>query len=583
MAARAQRRRARSIPRAPSLSAPTPEPAALPSAVPHGLRAHLLLSLATLATFARAVPYPLQLRWDDGRFIVDNPDVRAPSWHALGAIFGGVRFEAYHPLHLLSYWLDVPWSGASAPVLHAVSLVLWVIAANLLLRVMLALGLSPASAALGSAACVLHPVQVEAVSWATGRKDVLALLLACACMLLHLRARHWLDRDAWLARGAYVLAALAKTTTLPLPAVLWLADVALRRRPPREAALHQLPSLALGAGAGVFVVRLWGEQHMLRQHAGAGPLARVVATSAHQLATALWPSATSPMYSTRAVLEPAPWAFALCAALVLAAFAAWRLRAGRALFALGAFALLLSPVSNAVPMYFPYQDRYLSLPLLALGFGLGAALDALERVAPRAALPLGAALVLALALRCVQYQGAWRSETRLWGHAASTQPDAYYAWMKLGEVRRAAHDLYGAIRAYRTLLRVDPGAKMGHAALFEAVALRDEQLRALAPSRAEAYAKEYYDTLDDAGALRALAARLLQVGYLRLPELPLDRSLLLQPFPDDALQHAARVQLAERRPGLALCYLRHLSHEGLSPALRQQAEQARAELPFELP
>ena len=66
------------------------------------VRAHVWLSLAVPLTFMRAVPYPLQASWDDGRFILENRDVRAPSWHALWSILSEPHFQAYHPLHLLS-------------------------------------------------------------------------------------------------------------------------------------------------------------------------------------------------------------------------------------------------------------------------------------------------------------------------------------------------------------------------------------------------------------------------------------------------------------------------------------------------
>src|SRR3982750_876561 len=50
-------------------------------------RARTVIALAAVAVFGRAVPYPLQRSWDDGRFILDNPDVREPSLDALVRIF----------------------------------------------------------------------------------------------------------------------------------------------------------------------------------------------------------------------------------------------------------------------------------------------------------------------------------------------------------------------------------------------------------------------------------------------------------------------------------------------------------------
>jgi protein O-mannosyl-transferase len=558
---------------------------AAPSRSEPAARAHLWVSLATLVTFLRAVPYPLHPSWDDGRFILENADVRSPSWNALRSILSEPHFQAYHPLHLLSYWIDVPWVGANAAHLHATSLVLWMVAANVLLRVFAALGLGVAEAALATCACALHPAQVEAVSWATGRKDVLALLFSCVCVLAHLRSERFGDRHAWLARAAYLLAALSKTTALPLPVALWLADVTLRRKPLGRALLQQLPSLGLASALSFIVMQLWQREAMLRATAGdvtAAP-ARVLSTVAHQLGTALWPSATSPMYTTRISGTPPALSIAVAVALAIVTLVAWRNRSGRTVFALGGFLVFLSPVSNAVPMYFPFQDRYLSLPLVALGFGFGACVAAVERLVPRAGLALGFALVIALCLRCVQYQGEWRSEQRLWGHAASVQPDAFYAWMKLGEVRRDRGDLYGAIRAYRTLVRLDPRSKAGHTALLQAVALRDERLRSLRPSRARELAQQYYASLEDGDALRTLAAGMLSAGYVRAAELPLWRSLDLAPFPDAALEHAASVQFAEGRPGLALCYLRAMRAPTRKAELLSRAAEARRRMPFELP
>ena len=255
---------------------------------------------------------------------------------------------------------------------------------------------------------------------------------------------------------------------------------------------------------------------------------RVVATFGHALTTALWPSATSPMYDVHAVNAPGALAYAACAGLLLLTWICWRARALRALFGLCAFVVLMLPVCNAIPMYFPFQDRYLSLPLLGLAIALGAAVDAAAlRGLAGIATPLATAAVIALALRTVQYQGMWQSEVGLWGHAARTQPSAYYASTKLGEVRRKQGDLYGAILAYEQLVRLDPMRKLGYAGLFQAVALRDEKLHAITPSHAEDYAKAFYAVLDDPDDLRVLAGRLLKAGYVRAFELPMSRVLQL--------------------------------------------------------
>lgn len=533
---------------------------------------HLAITLGVLAAFARAVPYPLQTRWDDGRFLIDDALVHEVSWHSLVEMFARPHFQAYHPLHLLGYWLDVPWTHAHAPTLHAVNLALWVLAANVLFLALRRMELGVVPAALAALAFAVHPVQVEAVSWATGRKDVWAALFAFAALLSHLHARTWGDRYAWLARAGFACAALSKTTALPWPVVLWLVDVCLRGERPGRAFRMQLPSLALACGLAPWVLLTWSEHEMIRTASTPGGVAlRVANTLAHQLATALWPHATAPMYSTRALYALSP-VLAACALVYLAALGlVARAQARRVLFVLLAFAVLLAPVSNAVPMVFPWQDRYLSLPLFSLAFALGVALDASHASFKHAStsLPmlLGTVVVLALGARTVQYQGAWSSELRLWGHAARTQPAAYYAWMKLGEVRRESGDLDGAIRAYSRMLQLEPGHKLGYAALCQAAALRDERIRDLAPSRAEIYAKALYASLDDAEALRALGARMLASGHVRTLEIPLARALALSPFPDDVLQHAATSHFQAGRSTVGLFYLRQMRVATRNPGL----------------
>jgi hypothetical protein len=509
--------------------------------------------LATVATFARAVPYPLQASWDDARFLTNDPLVHAVSLRNLLAIFGDVHFEAYHPLHLLSYWLDVPWFGDNAFVLHATSLALWCAALCTLYASLRALGLGVTSACLGTLACGLHPAQVEAVSWATGRKDVLALLFVAASLLWHTRSQRVLDRAAWLSLACFVAAALSKTTALPLPLFLLVLDVVAREVSVRRALLAQAPKLVLAVLAGLITLRTWHANEMVRATAGDALVAplRLAVTWTHQLGTAFWPAASAPMYSTQSIGAPRLFALVAPALFAVACVVLHRARQRLALAGLLGFALFMLPVSNLVPMYFPLQDRYLSLPLLGLALTLAALLDRARNPLPRALVLIA---VVVLGLRTVQYEGAWSSELRLWGHAASVQPDAEYAWIKLGEVRRDTGLLEGAIDADRHALRVAPGRKLSWTLLFEAVALRDERIFALQPSRARALAKRYSAALEDPNALRNLAGELLRARYLRTLELPMSRSIGLQPVPDNLLEHAALTHLHDGRPSVARFY-----------------------------
>ena len=54
------------------------------------------------------------VNWDDNRFITANPLFSAGGWSYVRAALTQIQFEAYHPLHLLSYLPD-RWLWSQSP------------------------------------------------------------------------------------------------------------------------------------------------------------------------------------------------------------------------------------------------------------------------------------------------------------------------------------------------------------------------------------------------------------------------------------------------------------------------------------
>ena len=551
-----------------------PAGASAPSLTPPAVwAARAAVVAAALATFARGVPNALVLSWDDGRFFVEEPETSTVSFSSLRSILTEPHFQAYHPLHLLSYWIDRPWAGPSGPVLHATNLALWCVALVVVLELLRALGLGLRAATLATLLFGLHPVQVEAVGWAVGRKEILAIGLSAGAALAHLRSERAHDRPAWICRGLYLLAALSKTTVLPLPLVLALADVTLRGKTPDEALRRQIPSLALGLGLGLVVVGIWRANAMIRgDGSDLGDTTLLVpGTLAHHLGTALWPARTSPLYPLAREEPIVAWQALLGTGALAAGLALGWWRRGtalgrRALFGLGSFLVLLLPVSNLIPVYFQWQDRYLCLPLLGLAFLAGALLEAAR--ASKAVLMLGGAAVLALAARTVQYEGAWRDDTALWENAVGAQPRAFYAWIKLGEIRRDAADLEGALRAYRRAIEINPRLRLGYTAFFSVLLLRDVARHHAEPVPMASTTQRFMVHMDDPVPLRELAGDLEQAGYRQAVLFVLDRALAIAPIADERLEAAAVVQQRRGALWLARFYLSEMTREPFNPALR---------------
>jgi tetratricopeptide (TPR) repeat protein len=574
----------------------------------HGWLDDALVLIAAVLAFARSVPNDLVRGWDDGRFLVDFAPVQSISWDHLVAIFREPHFEAYHPLHLLSYWLDVPFAGAHGPTLHATSLALFAGALLLVRRVFRALGLGRSAALVATLAYGLHPVNVEAVAWATGRKEIVALLFASGAILMHLRSTSPFSGAAWGSRVLYVLAALAKTTVLPLPIVLVLIDVFLRPTSPDHGAhstsrasrvgrafFAQLPTLAIGLALGMLVLSIWQSSEMVRPPLdGFGPVALVASTITHHLGHALAPFGSSPVYP---IHRDASAFGALDYLGPLALAIAMLVPSPRARFSILAFLVLLLPVSNLVPLYFEVQDRYLALPLLPLAFGLGAFVDhsssastskpigpasatsrALRALpSPRAVIAL--AYVALLATLTYRYSTAWANDGTLWRHATRAQPQADYAWLKLGETLRdealAADPTRDdtrltfdrSIHAYDRAIRIAPTLVIPHVARLRAMTHRDELVHAIEPSRAAELATRFGRAQANAEALKELASEMLELGYHDAALVPLARALDLDPIAPERLEHAARVQLESGHEWLARFYVSRLPGPPIDPAL----------------
>ncbi|MBL9015560.1 MAG: tetratricopeptide repeat protein [Myxococcales bacterium] len=98
-----------------------------------------------------------------------------------------LAYDSYRPLLFASFWIDIQLFGRSAGALHAVNLALGLVGIALAYLV-LRRWLAPPRALIATAVFALHPVQIEAVAYISARGDLLAGVLALACVLACLRA-----------------------------------------------------------------------------------------------------------------------------------------------------------------------------------------------------------------------------------------------------------------------------------------------------------------------------------------------------------------------------------------------------------
>ncbi len=185
----------------------------------------LLLAAGTLALYSRVTHAPF-LRYDDDRYVVENPNVRSGlHWSTVTWAFTTFEQANWHPLTWLSHALDIQLFGMNPAGHHFSNLLLHAASAALLFLLLQWLTGYIGRSLVVAVLFAVHPVNVESVAWIAERKNVLCMLF----FLLTLLAYGHYVRKPSVARYIAVLlgfamALMSKPMAITLPFVLLLLD-----------------------------------------------------------------------------------------------------------------------------------------------------------------------------------------------------------------------------------------------------------------------------------------------------------------------------------------------------------------------
>jgi len=474
---------------------PTLQPAPPLAARASATRWAVALLALVLAAFAPAYAYDFDRHegfvWDDEDHYLHDPIVHDDQgwWRAfadpqpgiVGVEGGGVVWN-YWPLTRLSFWIDLRLFGTredGRPNLqgsHVVNVLLH--AANAILLLLVLRGLGFPGAELGALWFAVHPVTVESVAWITERNGLLSTCFALATLLAWLRFRKQPSRAGYaLVVGAFLLALLAKTTTVMLPVMLVLLHEFERRPWTRREALRLAPLFAMSLVAGLTSIVFEGYIGSRGEAFEASLAERLVAAGRipwFYLGKLVWPvdlAFNYPRWSIDAS-DPLAWLPGVTLAAIGVALCVFRRSWARAPFlGIGAFVVLLFPVLgffNVYGMRYAHVAdhwAYLaSLPVLALlaatatiGWARAASALGLEGRSARLAGPaLAAGVVLGLAGLSFAQSGAYTDRESLWRHTLERQPGSYLARNNLGILLLRERRFDEAIEQFDAAIAADP-------------------------------------------------------------------------------------------------------------------------------
>ena len=339
-------------------------------------------------------------------------------------------------------------------------MLLHTLAAFVLLRLFLHLGLRPSLAYLATLPFLLHPVVAESVSWVSSRKDILAALF-CFLALLQGRKALLLGRGQFLVCCLVLLACYSKGSALVFPVLAFL----LWRRPVlADARLGSFRKLWLWTTAICLLAAV--HQAFLAMGAAVAQLpARPLAlpgTFLHYLRVLAWPLDLAVHYPREATLDSFAASFGSKAVLLLllgvsAILLLRKQRSAEVWIGTGLLLILASllPYNNVLPATsLPAADRYLYLALAGLGlFVVGLTTLFPERLAQRTSFALLIALPLLFIPASYRRAKVFKNSQTLWEANLAVFPDDAVSLYNLGRFHLVNEAGLGEDRGKELLLK----------------------------------------------------------------------------------------------------------------------------------
>lgn len=475
-------------PRATSSARSTPR-----AAKPSGWL-YVLLGLIVLIGFGRAWDHEF-INWDDELLIYANGHLNPPTLHGLAWHWAHPHYHLYVPVIYTAWWclanlahLDTPdplGASLNPAVFHSANILVHLLAVWVVYQILLRLIGKPWPAFAGAALFAIHPLQVEAVAWATGMKDVLSGLLSFVAIWQYLefayadeprgRRRHYI-----LASIAFAFALLAKPSAVMVPVVVAVLDVLIVRRSIKQCAMALWPWLAAAAVMTVVASRVQPPNPMLGGPLWARPLIAADALYFY-ISKLFFPLHLGIDYGrTPANVLRQHWLYYTW--LVPAALAAIIVWARKPMLTAASLVFLLSvvPVLGLVAFFFQYYstvtDRYVYVAML------GPALALAWAVSLRRSLNVFVAtmaVLLALLVLTIIQVGYWADSDTLYAHALEVNPSSFVAENNLGQIREHEGKLDDAIALYRGAIEADPGQPKPYSNLAIALAKAGKRAEAI--------------------------------------------------------------------------------------------------------
>ncbi len=458
------------------------------------LAIRLILLVAVLLVFGRILANDF-VNWDDNPLIYGNPNITQPTFSGLLHHWNPNdpnNSEMYDPLVFTTWWslahvaqLESPdflGSKLNPYVFHAANLLVHWLSACVVLEILRKLKIADWPALAGALIFAVHPIQTEAVAWATAMKDLLSGLFALLAIWQYILAMQSPPkRQKWtylLATICFIAALLSKPSTVVVPLIVATIDRFIYIRPWRQIAKWTWPWLLLALGCGLLNVWVQPPHYVNVGPIWARPLVAMDALAFYlykiflpihlsfdygrnPLAALYDPNLHHPLYWT--------WIFPLAAAIILA-----RIRKPIPTVAGLIFLLGVLPVLGLKAFIFQYYttvaDRYVYISMLGAALMVGWLIDQHRN---RVAIGIFLAILAVLGSLSFVQAGRWKDTESIYDFGLHMNKTRGLHYLIFGDYKdhlavatdlqtdRAAYFVQ-AVDLYREAIRLEPTNTNGY-------------------------------------------------------------------------------------------------------------------------
>ena len=404
--------------------------------------------------------------YDDFAYVKNNPSIR--NIRKIGDYFTDLhtyqsagpegQFKVYRPLVTASFAIDyILWSDNPVGY-HLTNTILHFLVSVLLYIFLILLFSNRGVAFVASAVFLVHPLQVEAVSWISGRGNLLYAMCALLCMICSVRFLRT-NRISYyiMMLFLFALALFSKEMAMNIIPLELLIFLYIRKWDFKKITSFFIPMLII-AGAYMFIRRFVVGQTAQISYWG-GSLFVTVVTMAKVVLKYLWIliyplhlNVIPEIHIIHSVFAPEFFiSFLVLVGLLFISVKYFR----KSPFFFGVWWVMLSltPVSNIIALRALFAERFLYFGVAGFAFS---AVWGLQRLELRKFLLISTALIIVLLCRSVIRNTDWRNNFALWESVLRVDPANAKAHNGVGVELLRVGNTNGALAEFVTALAIDP-------------------------------------------------------------------------------------------------------------------------------